>query len=137
MSVSGVMGTNSDGERQIAAYGADSVGSGSVIALGMRNASIGGEAFGGQTGVWQGSGLNNIGILVRAWGKVLSVNPATNTFLIDDGAGIGVKCILPSSMPVSESWMTVGVTGISSCEKSGAVTNRVVRVSQPVEVSVP
>ena len=63
------------------------------LALGMNNRSLGGGAFGLQAGVSGGVGLNNIGLLVKAWGRVTEVDPVSPPawFKIDDGSGRGIK----------------------------------------------
>jgi len=112
-----------------------------VCALGMPNRSIGGGNFFtqpgqsvGQKGVKDGTGLNNIGMLVRTWGKVKSVDQTAKSFVIDDGSGRLIKCIAPRDTqadepnngsvpdpsftpPAQDSFVIV--TGISSCESNG------------------
>jgi len=93
-----------------------------VTALGMPNRSI------------QGYGLNTTGLLIRTWGKVLSVNQGDKSFVIDDGSAVGIKVVPPRDtqaaepnngvvvhpdfIPPSQNQFVV-VTGISSLEADG------------------
>jgi hypothetical protein len=80
----------------------------------------GGSAIGLQQGITGGFGLNNIGLLVRTWGKVTLAG--RGWFYLDDGSGvnsgcgvIGIHVDAPSmSLPTKGSY--VAVTGISSCD---------------------
>ena len=59
----------------------------SVTPLAMSNAAVGGSALNKYTpGVVGGSGVNNIGLLIRTWGKVTAVDTASSCFYIDDGS---------------------------------------------------
>ena len=63
-------------------------------ALSMSNAQLGGGAFNDYTpGVYgkSGVGLNNIGLLVRTWGKVKYVDETNQCFWIDDKSGLREK----------------------------------------------
>ena len=54
--------------------------------LAMNNRSVGGGAVSDYTpGVEGGSGLNNVGLLIRTWGKVTYVDSTNKFFYIDDG----------------------------------------------------
>ena len=55
----------------------------------------------GQQGIIGAFGLNNTGLLVRTWGRIVERDPT---------------------------WSYVGVTGISSCEKDGTELHSVLRV---------
>jgi hypothetical protein len=59
--------------------------------------------------------LSNIGLLVTTSGRVTS--RSAGCFTIDDGSGVGVKCILPAETGLPDDWTYVAVTGASSCEK--------------------
>ena len=79
---------------EIKVYSSDN----SLFPLGMNNKSIGGGDWMydpilgyGQKSITGASGLNNIGLLVKTWGKVTSVDPVTPPakpawFTIDDGS---------------------------------------------------
>ncbi|MGB9619770.1 MAG: carboxypeptidase regulatory-like domain-containing protein, partial [Armatimonadota bacterium] len=61
---------------------------------GMTNLSLGGGAFGQQSAVLNecpdrfACGPNNIGLLVRIWGRVSYVDPSGSYFYVDDGSEI-------------------------------------------------
>jgi hypothetical protein len=87
----------------------------------------------GQKGMTDAWGLNNIGLLVRTWGKVVEIEPVTEPalptwFKIDDGSGLNVRCAVPSGVTINQGWTYVGVSGISSCEKVGNNLYRLIRV---------
>ncbi len=59
-----------------------------VAPLAVANKSIGGGAFNEYTpGVEGGTGLNNIGLLIKSWGRVTYVDAAAKCFYINDGSG--------------------------------------------------
>lgn len=137
--VVGTVGTTADGERFIQAAHVTSTASASAKPLAMPNRSIGGgsaidHVIGlGQQGVKDGLGLNNIGLLVKTWGKVVEIEPVTapatpKWFKVDDGSGTAVKCVVPSYIVVDPKWGYVSVTGVSSCEKIGGELHPLVRV---------
>jgi len=146
--VEGKIRTNGDGERYVEATTADERGSGSVKPLGMANRAIGGGDWhyekltgGGQRGVQNGPGLNNIGMLICTTGRVKYAD--TGYFYVDDGCAlsaglgpIGVKVL--GSVPVGQGENPVGkyvkVTGISSCFKHGDHLDRLVRATEVVVV---
>ena len=137
------------GERVIRSTALEAAGGpADVAAVGMPNRDLGGGDFcydpgqgTGQSGVVDGIGLNNIGLLVRTWGRVKSADPGSKTFVIDDGSGRDIKCVGPRRLPYPDDppnptnpdWGAepdpdfslpaqdayVSVTGISSCEVSG------------------
>jgi hypothetical protein len=101
--------------------------------LSMRNATAGGGDFhyvpsspaSGQRGVTGGRGLNNTGLLIRTWGRVMSVG--ADYFVVDDGSDVQLKCHAPGlSMPGLGSY--VSLTGISSCEPANSDLIRLLRV---------
>ncbi len=127
--VVGVLKTNSDGERYILASKAEGVGPGSVTALGMRNMTLVGSSWdphngagSGQVGVSYGMGLNNVGLLARTWGKVISVDTSQIPlwFIIHDGSGHNVKAVVQAGMTIPTANSYVEVTGAVSCYKLGA-----------------
>lgn len=122
LDVTGTIGTTKDGERQIANPVVHVSSSITPLApLGMPNHSLGGGSFGlpplGQVGPTGGSGLNNIGLLVKTWGTVACLG--TDVF-IDNGSGITVKMDVStlSSLPPDGSFVII--TGISSLYNSGS-----------------
>lgn len=128
VNVIGTLSTTPEGERQIAGpmvlvlYAATP-----PPPLGMPNRSLGGSDLGmpplGQYGVTGGAGLNNVGLLVKTWGKVVSAG--TGYVDIDDGSGpVRVDTSLLASQPVQESY--IAVIGISSIYKPGEDRMRLV-----------
>ena len=116
--VYGTMETTTAGERQIV----DSIVyvTGTTTALdpvGMNNRALGGGNFEdsihnqGQYGVPGGSGTNNIGLLVRVWGRV--IESGTHYVVIDDGSGVGVR-VDTTAAPNTPSAGYIAVTGVSS-----------------------
>jgi len=77
--------------------------SGPVDPLGVSNRAIGGGDFliggVGQAGVTGGTGLNNIGLLVRTTGKVKLIAPDNTFFTINDGSAADIKVITTSGVP--------------------------------------
>jgi len=127
--IRGTMGTLTSGERFIQAITVTASGSGSVKPLGVTNKALGGGDSGydagsgsGQAGVMGGDGANNIGLLVRIWGKVTEAN-AGGFFYVDDGSAVadgtvyqGVRVYAPGlAIPAKDS--VVAVTGIASCDR--------------------
>jgi hypothetical protein len=106
----------------------------SLGSLAMGNKSVGGSALNDKTpGVTGGTGVNNIGLLVRTWGRIVYVSE--DYFLIDDGSkvesgatlpGLIVQYPLPMRVPSSA---MVAVTGISTVKKSD--TGVFLRVIKP------
>jgi len=142
--VEGTIRTNANHERYIEATTTNQAGSGTVSTLGMNNKWLGGGDFfhqagppvTGQRGITDAYGLNTIGLLIRTWGRVTTIDTATPPawYMIDDGSDVGVKIDLhpsPSSYIPLGSGVTVGsfvqVSGISSCELSGSDLVRVLR----------
>jgi len=122
----GTMDTLPSGERCIQASQVDwSGGFGDVTQLGMNNRTIGGGSFGdvmggsGQVGVSGCEGLNNIGLLIRTWGKVIQLEPvATQTwFSLDDGSGVILRVLVAAGTSAPAADSIVKVSGVVSCEK--------------------
>lgn len=137
--VEGVIRTNYDFERYIAASLVTYAGDGIPRPLGMNNKAVGGADWkwepagsAGQRGVDKGYGLNNIGLLVRTTGKYIPQNIVS--FYIDDGSGEPVGCILPSGVTVNPDWEYLAVTGISCCYRSGDVVKKMIRIRSSADI---
>ena len=119
--VSGTPITADNGERCITASSIGQTGIGNIVPLGLNNKTLGGGDFGLQEGVMAGpvkrtrpasgtalgskvGGLNNIGLLITAWGKYAYVD--SSTFTIDDGSNINVKCIIPTGVTLDQTGVT-------------------------------
>ena len=97
----------------------------------LTNRAVGGGDFNAYThGVTGGQGLNNIGLLIRSWGKVTSVNQSQQYFCIDDGSDplhVGLRVsyanlatgnsITPPDISLHSKYVIV--TGISSAADAG------------------
>lgn len=114
--VEGVVRTNSDGERYLYAVAVSADGVADVRPMFMTNRSVGGGA----------PGLGNIGLLVRTSGVCHYIAP--DTFTVDDGSGVTVKCVTTAGVTVQPSWGFASVTGVSSCERVGGEIKRLLRV---------
>ena len=114
------------GERYVRVSGIDSVDTAgqTITPLGMNNRAVGGgdwhcddQTGEGQQGVTDGHGLNNIGLLVRTWGRVTSIAEDGVSFVIDDSTGNPIKCVLPEGeeLGLTLPWRYFQVTGVVSC----------------------
>jgi len=116
------------------------VGTGVTSPKLMPNLSLGGEAFlydgpvgAGQKGIFDGSGLNTVGMLVKVYGEVTS--SSLGSFAIDDGSGREVHVLASGySLPVGGQYVTV--TGISSFVISGTDLHRAIRVRKQADIAV-
>lgn len=140
VSVSGTMRTNSDGERYIDSAKFTTFGTRQITSLGMNCCNLGGGDFhyndgvstSGQRGIAGATGLNNIGLLVKVWGRLSPISSSRAN--LSDGSGSDVIVIAPSgqSFPTLASpYPYVSITGISSCERDSSTGDlkRVLRIS--------
>lgn len=141
--VVGTILTNSDKERYIDAATASYKAIGQLNPLGLPNESLGGGDLGsgpnGQVGVAGAVGLNNIGLLIRTWGKVTQIG--SGYLYVDDGAhlkdgtstlaaqNIGCRVICDPTGYYTGDYLTV--TGVSSCFQTpiGQIARRLLPVS--------
>ena len=104
--------------------------------LGMGNHGVVGGTQGLQEGIFECSGLNNIGLLVRTWGQFTKLSETE--FAVDDGSGVSVKCVVPAGVALDPDpqnpWQYVVVTGISSCYRDGDDLKRLLRVREQVDI---
>lgn len=107
-----------------------------ISPLGISNAAIGGATSGFNTGVTGGEGVNNVGLLVKTWGRVTSCG--SGSFVIDDGSGHSVKVIVPAGVSLPQIGSVVTVTGICclSADASGKL-NRAIRVRRASDITNP
>lgn len=134
----GRIDTNTDSERYIDASSAVKiVGSGTTLPLHMSIKSLGGTPFGLQSGVKDGVGLNNIGLLVRVSGTIKSIDTSTQKswFTIDDGSGV-VKVIVSAGTVIPDVGHYIAVSGVSSCEKSGSDILYVLRATKGETIKI-
>lgn len=90
----------------------------------------------GQIGVANGFGLNNIGLLVKTWGRVKSTDSQSNSFTITDGSNIDLKCLVPTYVSLPLPGQYVCVTGISSCEQPSDRVNKLLLIRKQSDVEV-
>lgn len=123
-----------DGERTLNALAVSTDGTATVAPVAMSNSSIGGGAFLGQPALWrwqyglsgdplsdwtQMMGLNTTGLLIKTWGRVVSVDSDWWTIRINDGSlpdGSSVKCVAPYDAALPEVGDFVTITGVSAVE---------------------
>ncbi len=83
------------------------------FSLSIKN--LGGGKFGNQYGVHGGVGLNNIGLLVRVFGKVTATGP--NYLILNDGSGYEAKIFTPYGNVAGKGWY-ISATGVSTFDGS-------------------
>lgn len=127
-----------DGERRIAAATVTNGDAGTVpAALGMPGKLMGGGTNGYVPGVAGGYGLNNIGLLVKLYGKVSAVDPANAWFRINDGSlSLPVKVLLPGGVTPPDLGAFVSAVGISSCEVVGSESQRLLRLRDSGDITL-
>jgi len=142
VTVSGILQTVG-GERTILNSVITITGSTSApLPLCMPNRDVGGGTLGGYVpGITDGVGLNNIGLLIRTWGKVTAVLP--DCFYINDGStwhsgsgALGIKVLTKESLPRPSVGDYVIVTGISSLEIDSTTYRSVIRPRMASDVSI-
>ncbi|MBI2843955.1 MAG: hypothetical protein HYX78_11200, partial [Armatimonadetes bacterium] len=139
--VTGILGT-AGCERYIDLQTAQVTGSGAAPQpLGLANAALGGTGLLMTPGIGDGTGLSNVGLLVRTWGVVRDVvgTQPNVVFYLDDGSNrssdggqIGVKVYTPG--PAPQVGNVAIVTGISSCESAGGASVPTLRARDAADV---
>jgi len=133
--VIGTVGTSSNGERCLQGCVIHEWEDYPILHLpGLTNRSVGGGDYSynpgtqtGQRGITGAFGLNNIGLLVKTWGRVVEVEPGPQPtwFKINDGS-CTVKVVPVGGCPPFQPSAYVSVTGVSSCEFEGDDLVRVI-----------
>ena len=62
-------------------------------------------------------GASNTGLLVRVWGRVVTLDPEVGEMVIEDGSG-ALRCVFESPVAPGPSWSHVLLTGVSSCYRT-------------------
>jgi hypothetical protein len=137
--VTGMIGTNADGERYIEAGTSAGNGTGGPRPVWLPVKALGGADWAydpttgaGQRGVLNGRGANTIGMLVTVSGSFRYLD--ASTFEVDDGSGAVAKCVVPGGVGVNPNWRFVVVTGVSACERTGDDLIRIVRVRSAADI---
>lgn len=114
--------------------------------LGLCNRSVGGGDFyydsgtgAGQKGVEGGYGLNNVGLLVKTWGRVVERDTAVlaKWIKINDGSTAVVKVIAPASVTMTlpgPLTYVMSATGLCGTEQDGSVLRPVVYLRGPDDI---
>ena len=142
ISLLGTLMTTSYDERNIELAAVCPAGTGSAVPLAMNGPAVGGGDWcpwefpftGGQRGITGAFGLNNIGLLIRTWGKVTQT--AATGFLMDIGASQLVEVAAYDAWTVPEVGSLVMVTGACGCEKGSYGLRPVIYISGPADVKV-
>lgn len=134
-----------DGERVVTEVYLECTSSGDQpTPLGMSNRDLGGGDFNVLTrGPVGGSGSNNVGLFVRAWGEVTELGPGY--FYIDDGASVtdgtaaaGVRVSLAGYQPcvpsVGDRVAITGLSGLGTYDEGHGLA-RTMRVSSCEDVT--
>jgi hypothetical protein len=133
VNVTGIIKTDTaTGERYIDATLIQPAGAYTISPVGMTNKNLGGGPRGLQAGIDSATGLNNIGLLVKTTGKVVS--STGSVFYLDDGSNVTVK-VTDGTVYADNSY--VDLTGISSCEKVGGNLSRVIRALTVTKLKDP
>jgi hypothetical protein len=125
-----------DGERQINAgmLGAMGVAGSPPSPLGIRGDALGGGPLNAYTpGITAGIGANNIGLLVRTWGKVTSTG--SDYFCIESKPALVVKVKSGSLVkPAVGKW--VAVTGICTCDVASGAIGRAILPREQADIKL-
>jgi len=155
-SLTGTMSRTADDERCVILDSVEvTASSGELLSpLGMPNRSLGGGDFcfdssvpgpppTGQRGVELGSGINNIGLLGRTWGRVIEVDPHEwpEWMIIDDNfmtPQTRVKVIIPSGLVAPDVGKYVVVTGPISCvlDPGTGLLKRALKVRKQEDIQI-
>jgi hypothetical protein len=138
-SVTGVMSTTPDQERQIASATLTLASPGAPLEpLRMTNRALGGGNLGvpplGQAGVTGGYGVNTVGLLVVVWGTVVN-DPSAGYTLLDDGSGTPVRVETGHLAVLWSQGDYLKVTGLSSLRKNGEILERLIIPRSNADVS--
>jgi subtilisin family serine protease len=142
VTVTGAIGLSGANERVITNPTITTTGSytGRLAPISLSNRDVGGEALNAYTpGVTGGTGLNNLCLLVRTFGRVTEIGAdyfkMDDGSALDDGSGVkGIKVFVGGlTLPTSTSQYAV-VTGISSTEMIDSNTIRLIRARRQTDL---
>ncbi len=128
------------------AIGNESLGGGDLLFDPVTGAGqegvFGWRTTGGSGCAWaKSTGLNNVGLLVRIWGRVIDVEQTSGGappawFEMSDGSRNKVRVTVPVGVDVPEEGGFVSVTGISSCERVDTCLVRLLRARQQSDITI-
>lgn len=125
-----------DGERQINAgmLGAMGVAGTPPGPLGIRGDALGGGPLNAHTpGITAGIGANNIGLLVKTWGKVTTTG--SDYFCIESKPALVVKVKSGTLVkPAVGKW--VAVTGICTCDVASGAIGRAIQPREQADIKL-
>ena len=122
VAVAGQLTTNAAGERCIAATYVAPTSPDFVRPLGISHRALIASS-------------NSVGLLVRTWGVVKTVDAANHTMVIDDGSGTDLQCVWEDAGLIDPKCTYVTLTGVLSLRKSGEQTQRVLLVTSAQSLS--
>lgn len=132
--ITGVIGA-CDGERQLTTGTVTTVGVASEPPrpFGIRGDALGGAGNGAIPGITGACGANNIGLLVKTWGKVTSL--ASGYFYIESKPGTSVR-VNSGSLVQPAVGSYVAVTGICTTEVTSGAIRRAIMPRQQSDIEV-
>lgn len=146
VSVTGIISTV-NGERVIKANSVTSTGTGTITPILLNNKALGGadirlqgQPETGQQGVENGTGANNVGLLVKTYGRMTYSD--TGFFYIDDGSGLddgsghtGIR-VQTNGFSSPFTGFYVQVTGISTTYTTDSGLQRLIRTRTAEDVVI-
>jgi len=132
--ITGVIGTY-DGERQLTTGTVTTVGVASepLGPFGIRGDVLGGAANGAIPGITGASGANNVGLLVKTWGKVTLLG--AGYFYIESKPGTSVR-VNSGSLVQPAVGKYVAITGISTTEVTSGAICRAILPRQQFDIEI-
>lgn len=126
-------------ERIIVDANVSVVSSATVKPVFMTNLTLGGSDGSAVYGATSGIGLNNVGLLVKTFGRITEVGPGY--IYINDGSDInpGQRCQVKVLLPETGSYDVgsyVFVTGISTLDLEGVIYKRMIRPRNQSDIVV-
>jgi hypothetical protein len=123
-----------DGERVVnaAMLSAMGVAGESPRPLGIRGDCVGGGALNSYTpGITGALGLNNLGLLIKTFGKVTATG--SSSFTLESRPGVNVT-ILCGTLTKPTIGKIVSVTGISTCQVESGSSTRAIRTREQADI---
>ncbi|MBI2842856.1 MAG: chitobiase/beta-hexosaminidase C-terminal domain-containing protein [Armatimonadetes bacterium] len=102
--------------------------------LGLNLRDLGGGVYGLQRRIDEAYGVNNIGLLVRCWGTVTTIQESS--FMLDEGNRASALVMLPAGVVPPPDGSKVAAIGISSCYDTGYELVRLLRVRGANDITI-